>query len=504
MTKGDSIRKSYLSTLLINMISKPLGLLSSALIAYYFGTGQEIDSFLWVAYFVMLFYGVIIGNWGSAIVPVITEIKNKDGIEKEKEFIGFIFTWATIVILTTAILLYFGAGLFVDSFTNFDENRTKLATEMLQIMSIYYVFTSLYNISEVILNSYREFKTPYFLKVIFSPLVVIGSVYYYAQEYGINSLIVGNILSFFLIFISVIYFFIKRRVFSAGVILVFDASYLKSFFRILLPLYFTQILNNAVEIFSKYLLTGFQVGAIAFISYAERLINMVNAAFADNLSKIYFTEYGHVLHDEGKAELTKLYEKNLYLVWMIVIPISSMLFFFGDYILGILLKRGSFTEESLVNTFIALKMLSIGIFAWSGHLFTGKLFATLKDTIIGMYFVIPNSIITISMYYYLAKQMGFLGVALSSSLSAIYSFSFLLIVFYFRHYKLPIVKIFTILLIMLIFWFGFSYGLVHYFQYDSLFSIYELLKYFSIIFSIYIVTFGILFKIAKNKKWIEI
>jgi len=326
MTKGDSIRKSYLSTLLINMISKPLGLLSSALIAYYFGTGQEIDSFLWVAYFVMLFYGVIIGNWGSAIVPVITEIKNKDGIEKEKEFIGFIFTWATIVILTTAILLYFGAGLFVDSFTNFDENRTKLATEMLQIMSIYYVFTSLYNISEVILNSYREFKTPYFLKVIFSPLVVIGSVYYYAQEYGINSLIVGNILSFFLIFISVIYFFIKRRVFSAGVILVFDASYLKSFFRILLPLYFTQILNNAVEIFSKYLLTGFQVGAIAFISYAERLINMVNAAFADNLSKIYFTEYGHVLHDEGKAELTKLYEKNLYLVWMIVIPISSMLF----------------------------------------------------------------------------------------------------------------------------------------------------------------------------------
>ena len=504
MIKGDSIKKSYLSTLLINIISKPLGLVSSALIAYYFGTGQEIDSFLWVTYFVMLFYGVIIGNWGSAIIPVITEIRNKDGVEKEIEFISFIFTWASIVVLSTTVLLYFSAGFFVNILTNFDESRTILAIDILKIMSLYYLFTSLYNISEVILNSYREFKTPYFLRVILSPLITIIGVYFFASNYGINSLIYGNIASFFLILVSVIYFFIKIKVFSNGIVLLFGRTYLNSFFKILLPLYFTQILNNGIEVFSKYLLTGFQVGAIAFISYAERLINMVNAAFADNLSKIYFTEYGHVLHDEGKAELTKLYEKNLYLVWMIVIPISSMLFFFGDYILGILLKRGSFTEESLVNTFIALKMLSIGIFAWSGHLFTGKLFATLKDTIIDMYFVIPNSIITISMYYYLAKQMGFLGVALSSSLSAIYSFSFLLIVFYFRHYKLPIVKIFTILLIMLIFWFGFSYGLVHYFQYDSLFSIYELLKYFSIIFSIYIVTFGILFKIAKNKKWIEI
>ena len=91
MIKGDSIKKSYLSTLLINIVSKPLGLVSSALIADYVGTGQEIDSFLWVTYFVMLFYGVIIGNWGSAIIPVITEIRNKDGVEKEIEFISFIF-----------------------------------------------------------------------------------------------------------------------------------------------------------------------------------------------------------------------------------------------------------------------------------------------------------------------------------------------------------------------------------------------------------------------------
>jgi putative peptidoglycan lipid II flippase len=504
MIKGDSIKKSYLSTLLINIISKPLGLVSSALIAYYFGTGQEIDAFLWVAYFVMLFYGVTIGNWGSAIVPVITEIKNRDGIEKEKEFISFIYTWAMIIVFIATVLLYFSADYFVNRFANFDEARTNLAIKILQIMSLYYFFTSLYNISEVILNSYREFKTPYFLKVIFSPLIIIASVYFFAQDYGINSLIAGNIISFFLILISVIYFFIKRRVFSSGIILLFDKNYLNSFFKILLPLYLTQILNNAVEIFSKYLLTGFQVGAVAFISYSERLINMINSAFADNLSKIYFTEYGHVLHEKGKSELAKMYEKNLYLVWMIVIPISSLLFFFGDYILAILFKRGSFTEESLVNTFLALKMLSIGIFAWSGHLFTGKLFATLQDTIIGMYLVIPNSIITIAVYYYLAKQMGFEGVALSASLSAVYSFTLLLIIFFYRHYKLPILKIFTVLFVILLFWFGFSYELVQYFKYDLSYNIYESLKYFSIVIAIYVVVFGTIFKIAKNKKWIEI
>lgn len=504
MVQGDSIKKSYLSTLLINMISKPLGLVSSALIAYYFGTGQEIDSFLWVAYFVMLFYGVTVGNWNSAIVPVLTEIQNKDGIEKEKEFISFIFTWATIIILLATILLYSSAEFFVEKFANFDENRSLLATNILQTMSLYYLFTSLYNISEVILNSYREFKTPYFLKVILSPLVIITSVYFFAEEYGINSLIAGNIISFFLILMSIIYFFIKRNVFSSGIIVLFEKSYLKSFFRILLPLYFGQILNSAVEIFSKYLLTGFQVGAIAFISYAERLINIINSAFADNLSKIYFTEYGHILHDKGKSELSKMYEKNLYLVWMIVIPISSILFFFGDYILGILLKRGSFTEESLVNTFIALKMLSIGIFAWSGHLFTGKLFATLKDTIIGMYLIVPNSIIMITMYYYLSNKMGFEGVALSSSLSAVYSFTLLLVIFYFRHYKLPIIKIFSVLFIILVFWFGFSYGLVQYFKYDLAYDIYESIKYFSIVMFIYAVVFGSIFKIAKNKKWITI
>lgn len=504
MIKGDSIKKSYLSTLLINVISKPLGLVSSALIAYHFGTGQEIDSFLWVAYFVMLFYGITLANWNSAIVPVLTEIQNKDGIEKEKEFISFIFTWATIIILLATILLYSSAEFFVDKFANFDENRSLLATNILKIMSLYYLFTSLFNISEVILNSYREFKTPYFLKVILSPLVIITSVYFFAEEYGINSLIAGNIISFFLIFMSIIYFFIKRNVFSSGIILLFEKSYLKSVFRILLPLYFSQILNSAVEIFSKYLLTGFQVGTIAFISYAERLINIINSAFSDNLSKMYFTEYGHILHDKGKSELAKMYEKNLYLVWMIVIPISSILFFFGDYILGILFKRGNFTEESLVNTFIALKMLSIGIFAWSGHLFTGKLFATLKDTIIGMYLIVPNSIIMITMYYYLSKQMGFEGVALSSSLSAIYSFTLLLAIFYFRHYKLPIIKIFSILFIILVFWFGFSYGLVRYFQYDLAYDIYESIKYFSIIMFIYAVVFGSIFKIAKDKKWITI
>jgi putative peptidoglycan lipid II flippase len=504
MIKADSVRKSYLSTLLISMISKPLGLVSSALIAYHFGTGQEIDSFLWVAYFVMLFYGVTLGNWNSAIIPVITEIKNKEGVEKEKEFISFIFTWAVIIAFFTAIFLYFSADFFVNKFANFEKNRAILAIEILKIMSLYYLFTSLYNISEVILNSYREFKTPYFLKVIFSPLIIISCVYFFAKEYGINSLIAGNIISFFLILLSIIYFFIKRKIFSNGIILLFDKIYLNSFFKILIPLYSTQILNNGIEIFSKYLLTGFQVGAVAFISYAEKLINMINSAFADNLSKIYFTEYGHILQEQGKSELSKTYEKNLYLVWMIVIPISSVLFFFGDYILAILFKRGNFTEESLVNTFLALKMLSIGIFAWSAHLFTGKLFATLKDTIISMYLVIPSSIITISMYYYLAKQMGFSGVALSSSLSAIYSFSLLLIIFYFRHYKLPIIKIFSILFTLLLFWFGLSYTLSYYLQYNLSYTTYEAVKHFSVIIFIYSIVIGVTFKIAKNKKWITI
>ena len=430
----ETKRSSYFYTLLYNVLGKPMGLLLSVLIAYYFGTGKEIDVYFWVILFVNMYYSYTLNNWGTAIVPLMVDASVKEPA-KLRDFQGFIIFWGYLTTIVTGIVLYAFARLFVMHFTQFSPATKLAAVAMLKLALPFYIFTGFYSINVSLVNALTMFKIPTLLDTAVKPALTIVIFVLLVKRYSVTSLIIANNTAQFLIWFILSWVLIKKDILSLRLTVFFEKRHVVNFLRLLLPYYCFQILESSIGVFSRYMLSGFAIGAIAFINYSERVIGLIIGTLTSNLSLIMFSEYSYIASKESKAKLLDSYKRSIFLVWLFIIPLSVYLFAFGDMVVGMLLQRGNFSRISTLSTALALKYMSIGMFATAAHTFTAKVFSALKDANIGFYTLLPSSVVMVFSYYYFGMRLGYIGIAAAASFNAVFNFCLLLLALNLRHEK---------------------------------------------------------------------
>jgi putative peptidoglycan lipid II flippase len=440
-TKGDSAKKSLLYTTFFNLIGKPLTLVTAALTAHYFGTSFQLDAYVWVITFITIFYGYTLSNWPLCIVPIFSKLAIKDK-SYLNHFVKSILFWGYILSLVSGTALYFGAQLFVAKLTNFEPKTMTLAIQLLQLLTPFFILQSMSGINKACLESTRNFKLPALIDNIFRALIIIFMLLNFATTLQVKSLVIANIIAEGLMWIIILYKIHKAGLISYKTPPTLKKEILKDFLKLIAPLYICQLVDSTIELFSKYLLSGISVGAIAFVHYASRLTQILQNIFGIQASRVLFTEFCITYEESNKDIVLKQFQKVVKLIWFLVIPIGIYFFFFGDFIVSLLFQRGKFDIHSTQMTFLALKMLSLGLAVSCVHSFSTKLMYTFNDTVIGLYTTLPYGIIACSSYYYLATHYGFVGIAANTTLLATYSFIQMLLIIHFRYGKLELFDLF--------------------------------------------------------------
>ena len=150
----------------------------ATIIAYYFGASSATDAYF-SAFKISNFFRQLLGEGalGSSFIPLYNEKVEIEGEEKGKEFIysilNLIFVFSTII---TLLMIIFSNGIIELIVNGFPVETKILASKLLKIMSVYFIFISLSGMICAMLNNFKQFAIPASTSIFFNLAIIAASM----------------------------------------------------------------------------------------------------------------------------------------------------------------------------------------------------------------------------------------------------------------------------------------------------------------------------------------
>ena len=401
------------------MLSRVLGYFRDILIAIFLGTSIYADAFF-VAFrlpntFRRLFAE---GTFNAAFIPSYTAEKIKGKLQGKK-FADEVLTLLTfglliivlIVEIFTPYIVYLIAPGFVENNTKFN-----LAVDLTRITFPFLAFVSLSSFFAGILNSENKFAAaaaaPIFLNLILIFSLIVS--YYLKLDYALNLSygvsISGLIQLLFLIFFTAKYY--KPSIIFKNKI----KKKVKFFLKKLLPSIFSSGIVQ-ISILVGTIIASFQAGAVSYLYYADRIyqINLAIAGIA--VSTVSLPVLSKLIKNKKIYQANKIQNKSIELSLLLSLPASFALIIGSEVIVNALFGYGSFTEDDIKQTSLALKYFGYGIPAFAIlKIFANFFFARDNTTTpfkVSSTVVFINVCISILFF----KEIGFIIIPIATTLS---------------------------------------------------------------------------------------
>ncbi len=238
--------------------------------------------------------------------------------------------------------------------------------------------------------------------------------YFLKLDYALNLSyavsLAGLIQLIFLIFISLKYYkpsiVIKRKI----------GKKVKFFLKKLLPSIFSSGVTQ-INILIGTIIASFQAGAVSYLYYADRIyqINLAVAGIA--VSTVSLPMLSRLIKSKKINKMNKLQNRSLELSVLLSLPAAAALVIGSDEIVNALFGYGSFSEQDIKMTSMALNYFGYGIPAFAVlKIFANFFFArdnTMTPFKVSLIVVMIN--IAISVIFF--KQIGFIIIPIATTLS---------------------------------------------------------------------------------------
>lgn len=199
----------------------------------------------------------------------------------------------------------------------------------------------------------------------------------------------------------------------------FETPGLKSAARMMIPGFVGLAATQINILFTSILATSFGHGAVSWLAYAFRLMQLPIGLFgvslgSATLSKVAELRAGSAPTHEVRSVLTKTLERSLFLN----LSASVGLFGASDLIVKCLFEYGVFKELDTLNTALALRGYSVGLAAYSVVKLLAPCCYALGRVRVTVLASALSIFVSLSFSYGLRDQLGFSGLALGTALGA--------------------------------------------------------------------------------------
>jgi len=189
----------------------------------------------------------------------------------------------------------------------------------------------------------------------------------------------------------------------------------KIFFKKLLPSIFSSGVTQ-INILVGTIIASFQSSAVSYLYYADRIyqINLAIAGIA--IGVVILPQLSKHIQSRKKNKILLIQNKALELSLFLSLPATLALIFASEEIVSALFGYGSFNEESVKNSALALFYFALGLPAFSMiKIFSSFIFAR-NDTKTPFYFSLISVILNIVISVSLFSKLGHFSLISASSL----------------------------------------------------------------------------------------
>ncbi len=398
------------------MLSRVIGYIREAYIAYAFGAGPQTDAY--VAAFTLpdwLNYIVAGGAASITFISIYTRfLAEKREADAEKTF-SIIVTIMTAVMVMGTILTEIFTPQFVRwMFRGFSPSQVDLCVYLTRILLPAQIFFYVGGVVSAVLLSHRLFLFPAFGPLLYNIFIIFGGVVA-GHRLGIASLAYGALLG------SLVGPFLASVIGAARIGTGYKPSFdvtnpaFREWVRLSIPLMLGVSLVTADDwILRHYASSG--IGDIARLNYAKRLFAVPIAVLGQATGQASLPFFARLFNEKRRQEFAATVNDSVYRVAAASFLATGWMMAAAFPLIDLVYRRGRFLLSDTQTTAIYFFWFSLSLALWSAQGLYARAFYAAGDTLTPMAAVSVITAASLPVYSLLFHRFGVVGLAFASDI----------------------------------------------------------------------------------------
>ena len=426
LTASSIERQIFAAALTIGLFTilvKFAAIAKELIVAWRFGTGNELDAFLIALVIPAFAINVIADSFKLALIPEFIKIREQQGKQASQQLFSGAVVCSLGLLTTVTVIMALAAPLYLPVLApGFNAEKLRLTTHLLWILSPSILLYGMVNILGGVLNAGEKFALAAFSPAVLPLITVI--LLLTLPSLGIYALAIASICGSF-IEILVLSIGLRRQNISilprwSG----YDSN-LKQVTNQYIPVVTGSFLMCSTEIVDRSMATMLDSGSVAALGYANRVIALPLTLATLALGTAVVPYFSKVVGQQDWHQIKRIFNYYLRLIFFTTIPLTIFFILASKLIVKILFERGSFSAEDTQIVSQIQSCYALQIPFYISAIFVVRLINSLGMNRFLAWGSSINLIANIAGNYVFVGWMGIKGIALSTSCVYLISFVFL-------------------------------------------------------------------------------
>jgi putative peptidoglycan lipid II flippase len=398
------------------MLSRVIGYVREAYIAFAFGAGQQTDAY--VAAFTLpdwLNYIVAGGAASITFISIYTRFLAEKRSDDAQKTFSIIVTVMTVVLIAGTILTEIFTPQFVGwMFHGFTAEQATLCVHLTRILLPAQIFFYVGGVVSAVLLSHRLFLFPAFGPLLYNVFIIVGGVAG-GRRFGIAALaygaLIGSVIGPFLCSV------IGAARIGTGYRPSFDISNpaFREWVRLSVPLMLGVSLVTADDwILRHYAANG--IGDIARLNYAKRLFAVPIAVLGQATGQASLPFFARLFNEKRTQEFASTVNDSVYRVSASSFLATGWMMAAALPLIDLVYRRGHFLFSDTRTTAIYFFWFSLSLALWSAQALYARAFYAAGNTLTPMVAVSVITAASLPVYSFLFNRFGVVGLAFASDI----------------------------------------------------------------------------------------
>src|SRR6202789_3926216 len=397
-------------------LSRVIGYIREAYIAYAFGAGQQTDAY--VAAFTLpdwLNYIVAGGTASITFISIYTRfLAEKRERDAQVTFSIIITVMTTVLIAGTVIAEIFTPQFAAWMFHGFTPAQMQLCVHLTRILLPAQIFFYVGGVVSAVLLSHRLFLFPAFGPLLYNIFIIVGGVIG-GRHLGIAALAYGALIG------SVVGPFLASVIGAARIGTGYKPSFdvmnpaFREWVRLSVPLMLGVSLVTADDwILRHYASSG--IGDIARLNYAKRLFAVPIAVLGQATGQASLPFFARLFNEKRLQEFATTVNDSVYRVSAASFLATGWMMAAAFPLIDLVYRRGRFLVSDTQTTAIYFFWFSLSLALWSAQGLYARAFYAAGNTLTPMVAVTVITSASLPVYSLLFRKYGVVGLAWASDI----------------------------------------------------------------------------------------
>src|SRR5207245_1590312 len=401
------------------MISRVIGYIREAYIAYAFGAGGQTDAY--VAAFTLpdwLNYILAGGTASITFISIYTRfLAEKRGADAEKTFSVIITVMTTVFVAGIAVAEIFTPQFVAWMFHGFSPEQMRLCVSLTRILLPAQIFFYVGGVVGAVLLSHRMFLFPSFGPLIYNVFIIVGGVVA-GKQLGIASLAYGALVG------SVIGPFLVNAIGAARIGTGYRPSFdlnnsaFREWVRLSVPLMLGVSLVTADDWILRYFASS-GVGDIARLNYAKRLFAVPIAVLGQATGQASLPFFARLFGEKRTKEFSATVSASVYRISALSFLVAGLMMAGALPVIDLVYRRGRFSFLDSQSTALYFFWFSLSLAFWAAQALYSRAFYAAGDTLTPMIAATLITLASLPVYSALFHGLSVVGLAIASDVGIV-------------------------------------------------------------------------------------